>query len=129
MRKLHIDPNWSFGKETQLTEKQWEAIRSLLPGKAEDPGRTGADNRNFVNAVLWVLSTGSLWKQLPERFGQYKSVHKRYKRWEEKGIWDRVFAQLKRDLETGLPVFGDAGCHFGLSGRRPDSAFDVGKVD
>ena len=47
--------------------------RDLLPGKTSDPGRTAADNRLFVNGVLWVLRSGAHWHDLPERYGKWKS--------------------------------------------------------
>ena len=61
-------------KRYELSNAQWERIRDLLPGKAGDPGRTAADNRHFVNAVLWVLRSGARWSDLPERYGKFKSV-------------------------------------------------------
>jgi len=81
----------------ELTQTQWERIESLLPGKAGDPGRTAADNRTFVNGVLWVLRSGARWSDLPPRYGPYKSVHKRFTRWAAKRIWEQVFKELIRD--------------------------------
>lgn len=74
----------------ELTDAQWERIQPLLPGKAGDPGRTAADNRLFVNAVLYVLKTGIPWADLPARFGKFNSVWKRYDRWCAAGVWERV---------------------------------------
>ncbi len=54
----------------ELTDEQWACIRDHLPGKAGDPGRTAADNRLFINAVLYVLKTGIPWDDLPPRFGK-----------------------------------------------------------
>lgn len=81
----------------ELSEQQWRRICDLLPGKASDPGRTAEDNRRFVNAVLWVLRSGARWGDLPERYGKWKSVHKRFSRWAKAGIWERVFSSLTAD--------------------------------
>ena len=87
-------------KRYELTEAQWRRIESLLAGKPGDPGRTGADNRLFVNAVLWVLRSGARWSDLPERYGKWKSVHTRFTRWAKKGVWERVFESLTGDPDN-----------------------------
>lgn len=115
---------WKTDRQLQLSDRQWEALRPLLPGKAGDPGRTAVDNRNFVDAVLWVLGSGAHWNQLPEHFGPYKSVHKRYKRWKDRGVWDRVFAQLRRDIDTGLPLIPAEGALSRVI-RTGENVFDV----
>ena len=84
-------------KRYELSDRQWEQIADILPGKAGDPGRTGVDNRLFVHAVLWVLRSGAHWHDLPTRYGKYKSVHKRFTRWAKAGVWERVFAALIKD--------------------------------
>ena len=81
----------------ELTEAQWRRIESLLPGRAGTVGRPVQDNRCFVNDVLWVIRSGMRWADLPERSGQYKSVHKRFVRWAEAGVWDRLFDDLVAD--------------------------------
>jgi putative transposase len=87
-------------KRYELSDEQWARIADLLPGKVGDPGRTGADNRQFVNGVLWVLRSGAHWQDLPERYGKYKTVHKRFTRWAKAGIWERVFASLTGDPDN-----------------------------
>ena len=84
-------------KRYELTDAQWERIGELLPGKVSDPGRTGEDNRRFVNAVLWVLRSGAHWHDLPERYGKWKTVHTRFARWAKSGIWEKVFTALIAD--------------------------------
>lgn len=74
----------------ELTDEQWERIKDQLPGQAGDPGRTAADNRLFVNAVLYVLKTGIPWADLPERFGKPNTIWKRYDRWCAARVWQRV---------------------------------------
>jgi len=84
----------------ELGEAQWMRIRDYLPGRKEHVGRTAVDNRNFVNGVLWVLRSGARWSDLPERYGKYKSVHKRFVRWAHSGVWERVFQELVRDKKN-----------------------------
>ena len=81
----------------ELSDVQWERIALLLPGKVSDPGRTGVDNRLFLNGVLWVLRSGAHWRDLPERYGKWKTLHKRFTRWAKAGVWERVFASLIKD--------------------------------
>ena len=81
-------------KRYELTDEQWSRICEVLPGKSGDPGRSGRDNRLFVDAVLWVLRSGARWSDLPERYGKHKTVHKRFTRWAKAGVWERVFDSL-----------------------------------
>ena len=87
-------------KRYELTEAQWSRISALLPGKASDPGRSGRDNRLFVNGCLWVLRSGAHWCDLPERYGKWKTLHKRFTRWAKAGVWDAVFAALIKDRDN-----------------------------
>jgi putative transposase len=74
----------------ELTDAEWDAIEAMLPGRTGDPGRTAADNRLFVNAVLFVARTGVPWRDLPARFGKWNSVWRRYDRWCARGVWERL---------------------------------------
>lgn len=89
-------------KRYELTEAQWRAIKDLLPGKEGDRGRTARDNRTFVNGVLWVLRSGAYWCHMPERYGNWKSNHKRFTRWARAGgVWEEVvFEVLTKDLDN-----------------------------
>ncbi len=89
-----------MARRHELTDTQWDAIKDLLPGKEGDPGRTAADNRLFVNAVLFVLKTGIPWEDLPPRFGKSNSVWRRFDRWCAAEIWQRLASVLDDpDLE------------------------------
>lgn len=82
-----------------LRDDQWERIEHLLPGKSGDRGRTAADNRLFVEAVLWVARTGCPWRDLPDELGVWNSVYVRFARWSNNGVWARVFAVLAMDAD------------------------------
>ena len=87
-------------KRYELSNEQWRRIEGFLPGRKGDPGRTGDDNRLFVNAVLWVLRSGARWSDLPERYGKWKTVHKRFTRWAKARVWERVFESLTGDPDN-----------------------------
>jgi len=74
----------------ELTDSQWQAIEPLLPGRLGDPGRTAIDNRLFVNAILFVAKTGIPWRDLPDRFGKWNSVWRRFDRWCAAGVWAKL---------------------------------------
>lgn len=80
-----------------LKDSQWVRIAPLLPGKPGDPGRSAADNRLFVEAVLWIARTGAPWRDLPDAFGLWNSVFKRFRRWTLKGVFECVFKALSGD--------------------------------
>ena len=82
-----------------LRDDQWRRLESMLPGKDGDPGRTGADNRQFIEAVLWIARTGSPWRDLPAEFGRWNSVYTRFGRWSNNGVWQRAFAELAKDAD------------------------------
>ena len=82
-----------------LRDDQWVRIKPLLHGKEGDRGRTGTDNRLFVEAVLWMARTGAPWRDLPPTFGPWNSVFRRFSRWADKGVWQTIFAALCEEVD------------------------------
>ena len=75
-------------------------IEGLLPGRPGLHGGVAADNRRFIDAVLYVARTGIPWRDLPERLGRWNSVWRRFDRWAAKGVWADVMDVLRdEDLE------------------------------
>ena len=60
-----------------LRDDQWERIKGLLPGRANTVGVTAKDNRLFIEAVLYRYRAGIAWRDLPERFGDFRAIHTR----------------------------------------------------
>ena len=83
----------------KLTDEQWEKMEMLLPGKAGDRGVTGANNRLFIEAVLWIARTGSPWRDLPTEFGNWHTTYTRFNRWCKKGVWQKVLLEVGRDAD------------------------------
>ncbi len=82
-----------------LNDAQWERVAPLLPGKAGDPGRSAADNRLFLEAVLWMARVGAPWRDLPKTFGNWNSVFKRFRRWAQKGVFEELLKLLSGDKD------------------------------
>ena len=69
-----------------LRDDQWERMRGLLPGRAGWMGATAADNRLFIEAVLYRYRAGIPWRDLPERFGGWQNVRTGFSRWSASGF-------------------------------------------
>lgn len=82
-----------------LTDAQWAIIEPLCLGKRSDPGQTGRDPRLFVEAVLWIVRTGAQWRELPDEFGKWNSVFKRFRRWVKADVFYRMFRSLSADAD------------------------------
>jgi putative transposase len=80
-----------------LTDAQWARIETLVPGKSGDRGRSGADNRLFVDAILWLARGATPWRDLPPEFGNWRTVHSRFRRWTIAGVWESLFNALRRE--------------------------------
>ena len=84
-----------------LRDDQWERIKDLLPGRQGYVGVTARDNnRLFAQAVLYRYRAGIAWRDLPERFGDFRVVHLRHSRWSRWGVWQRVFQALAQDADN-----------------------------
>jgi len=83
-----------------LRDDQWAKIEGLLPGREETVGVTAKDNRLFVEAVFYRYRAGIPWRDLPERFGDFRVIHTRHTRWSKSGVWKRVFERLADDPDN-----------------------------
>jgi transposase len=83
-----------------LRDDQWERIKDFLPGREGHVGGTAADNRLFVEAVLFRYRAGVPWRDLPERFGDWKIVYQRFNRWAKSGVFERIFKMLAEDHDN-----------------------------
>jgi transposase len=81
---------------TPLTEEKWESVRPLMPSQKPPTGRPRRDHRQVLAGMLWVLGTGSSWRDLPEEeFGPWRTVYGRYRQWREEGLWQRMMEALR----------------------------------
>ncbi len=103
-----------------ISDDVWDRIASHLPGKASDCGVTSADNRLFMESVLWRVRTGSPWRDLPVAFGNWNSAFRRFRRWAEKGVFEGLFEALSQqpDFEYALVDGTIVSVHQKASGAK-----------
>jgi transposase len=85
-----------------MTEEQWSLIGTILPKdpvRCDKRGRPWSDRRQVLNGVLWVLRTGAPWKDLPERYGKYQTVHRRFQNWVRSGVMEKILLAIPQDLK------------------------------
>jgi transposase len=83
-----------------LRDDQWDRIKDVLPGRAGSVGVTAKDNRLFVEAVLYRYRAGIPWRDIPERFGDFRIIHLRHCRWSKKGVWKKIFELLAKEADN-----------------------------
>jgi len=105
-----------------LTDEQWRRLQAVLPKQKAGPEATRGD-RLFIEAVLFRAKTGLPWRDLPERFGPWKSVYNRFSNWAKKGHWATIFKELQLEVdETGSIVDGSVvRAHQDASGGKGGS--------
>lgn len=105
-----------------MSEEQWRRVEAVIPRQKAGPDATRGD-RLFIDAVLFRAKTGMPWRDLPERFGPWKSVYNRFNNWAKKGQWDAIFRALQLEVdEVGSIVDGSVvRAHQDASGGKGGS--------
>ena len=114
-------------KRHELTDEQWEVIEPILPKRTATTGRKPKDPRQMLNGILWLLRTGAPWRDLPERFGRWKTVYDYYRNWRDDGTFDRVLQELQIRLDREARIDWDLWCIDGSSVRASRAAAGASK--
>ncbi len=75
-----------------ISDRVWLLLEPHLPGRAGRWGGVAQDNRRFINAIFWILRTGAPWRDVPPDYGDWKTTHRRFCRWRDKGLWGRCWS-------------------------------------
>src|SRR5215216_1023704 len=123
----------------EVTETEWARLAPLLPSRKA--GKPRKDDRLVINGILWKLATGVPWRDLPERYGPWKSIYTRFRRWRRAGVWDGMLAAVQQQADAAGQLdwavhFVDgtvirahqhaAGAKGGTRKRRPSGAARAG---
>lgn len=105
-----------------LPDDQWEDIKDILPGREGYVGVRAKDNRLFVEAVLYRYRSGIPWRDLPERFGDFRVTHLPHTRWSKKSVWKKIFELLSQDTnnEYAMIDFTTLRAHQHSAGKKMD---------
>ena len=114
----------------ELTDEQWDLLKGLFPPQKR--GGKWNDHRTTLNGMLWILRSGAPWRDLPERYGKWKSVYGRFNRWRRDGVFDRILKALQIRLDKQGKIDWDLwlvdGSHVRASrvaaGARKKGAWD-----
>ena len=88
-----------MGVRRQLSDEQWAKVEAFIQADYK-VGEPGANDRNFIEAVLWWRRTGVPWRDLPEEFGPWQTVFNRFDRWSKNGKWERLFRAMQTDMDS-----------------------------
>ena len=102
-----------------LRDDQWERLREFVPGGRKGKRGPRSNGRRFFDAILWLARSGARWRDLPEdRFGPYQTAKRRYYRWIEQGVFDRIFEAVASDPGYSAADLLLAALSRGLDPRR-----------
>jgi transposase len=104
----------------ELTDEQWNLIKSLMPKRK--PGGRWNDHRTTLDGMMWVLKSGSPWRDMPERYGSWKSVYDRFRRWSADGTIEKILARLRYKLDADGFIDWDVWCIDGSNVRAHPAA-------
>ena len=85
-----------------LTDEQWAILQPYIPEpprRDDGRGRPWKPARDVLNGILWILRTGAPWQDMPDRYPPYQTCHRRFQRWEQEGVMDKILLSLAQDLK------------------------------
>lgn len=114
-------------KRHQLTDEQWNLVEPLIPKKVAAAGRPANDRWLMLNGILWILGTGAPWRDLPERFGPFQSVHRYFTEWRKSGVFAAIIEALQVKLDRQGLIDWELWCVDGANVRASRAAAGADK--
>ena len=111
----------------QLADEQWMVVSPFVPQKQNRMGRRPKDARKMLDGILWILRTGAPWRDLPERFGPWKTVYDYFSNWRKSGVFDRILDALQIRLDRQGKIDWDLWCIDGSNVRAARCAAGADK--
>ena len=85
----------------EVTDDEWERVKCYIPEKQESHsrGRPSKDSRTMFDGIFWIFRSGASWRDLPNRYGPWQTVYKRFAKWSEAGIFEKIFTDLAAEAD------------------------------
>ncbi len=84
----------------ELTDEEWNRIKHFFPERTRHTiGRPSHDVRTTLNGILWIARSGAPWRDLPERYGRWNTVYKKFCKWQEEQLFEKIFTELGMDAD------------------------------
>jgi len=109
-------------KRHELTDEQWELVSPLIPRSKAKTGRPAKDPRLMLNGIFWILGTGAPWRDLPDRFGSCKTVHRYFSQWRCTGVFAKMVEALQVKLDASGQIDWELWCVDGANVRASRAA-------
>jgi transposase len=110
------------GERIGVTDEEWAIIGPLLPSERGRWSRPAQDNRRYFEGMLWIARTGSQWRHLPDEYGKWNSIFRRFRRWVEIGVFDALIETLvelvKRDQSADMVDTTIVRAHHCAAGKK-----------
>jgi transposase len=114
-------------KRHELTDEQWELVSPLVPRSTAETGRPAKEPRLMLNGIFWILGTGAPWRDLPERFGSCKTVHRYFSNWRRAGVFTAIVETLQVKLDKEGLIDWELWCVDGANVRASRAAAGADK--
>jgi len=124
-KKQHQKAQAKHKRRYELTDEAFERIEPLLP--KQKPGGQWKDHRTVLNGMFWILNSGAQWRDMPDRYGKWKTVHSRYRRWTREGMFGRILNRLHLELDSDGRIDWDVFDVDGSNIRAHQSAAGAAK--
>ena len=106
----NVEGRMEAHRRHDISDRIWDLLKPHLPGRKGVWGGIARDNRNFINAVFWILRTGAPWGDLPSDYGGWSNTHRRFIRWRNKGIWAKLLEILIGDPDYEWLIIDASHC-------------------
>ena len=117
-------------KRHALTDEQWTVVEPLIPKpkkRKTGKGRPPKDPRQMLDGIFWILATGAPWRDMPERFGSCKTVHRYFSNWRRSGVFGKMVEALQIKLDANGHIDWELWCVDGAVVRASRAAAGADK--